>query len=46
MTDYHTDSFISVALEKGSVSVETSREHDLLTRLVPGQKLLIAKIGY
>ena len=43
VTDYPTDSFISVALEKGSVSVETSREHDLLTRLVPGQKLLIAK---
>ena len=43
VTDYPADSFISVALDKGSVSVETSREHDLLTRLVPGQKLQIAK---
>ncbi len=43
VTDYPADSFISVALDKGSVSVETSRERDLLTRLVPGQKVQIAK---
>ena len=43
VTDYPADPFISVALDKGSVSVETTREHDLLTRLVPGQKVQIAK---
>lgn len=43
VTDYPADSFISVALDKGCVSVEKSRDHDLLTLLSPGEKVQIEK---
>lgn len=43
VTNYQSDSFISVALDEGCVSVENSSNHDPLTRLTPGQKVMIEK---
>ena len=43
VSNYKTDAAVSVALVRGSVSVEASGDHELLAELMPGQKAEVVR---